>query len=440
MTLIKSNEPYISEVESVRDNMGKSIRLSGFVHRVRDMGEFAFIILRTPKSLIQCVYQPDICKTDGGTVKDGCCIEITGVAVEESRAMNGFEIRLDAVKILSTPYEELPVALGKKYLNISLDTDLSLRQITLRSPSRKAIFSVSSGIERAFCEYLRANGFIQIHSPKIALAGAEGGANMFKVDYFGTDAYLTQSPQIYKQMCAGAFGRVFEVGAVYRAEKHNTSRHLNEYTGLDFEMGFINGMQDIMEIETGMLWHIIDVLENEYKDEFEILGAKLPKKAPIPSLTFEEAKQILKSEYNSPSKNKFDLDPNEEQLLCRYAEEKHGSEFIFITHFPSSKRPFYAMDDPENPKLALSFDLLFRGLEITTGGQRIHDYEQQVEKIKRHGLKPEDFESYLMMHKYGMPPHGGLGIGLERLVMKFLDLSNVREASLFPRDMTRLVP
>jgi nondiscriminating aspartyl-tRNA synthetase len=237
----------------------------------------------------------------------------------------------------------------------------------------------------------------------------------------------------------GVFERVFEIGAVYRAEKHSTSRHLNEYIGLDFEMGYIDSMYDVMAMETGMLKAVIDTLKKDYAEEINMLKADLPEITTIPALTFAEAKEILKS-INKATKNPYDLDPDEEQAICDYAKEKLNSEFVFITHYPSSKRPFYAMDDKENPKLALSFDLLFRGLEITTGGQRIHDYNEQVEKMIKYKLNPENFESYLMIHKYGMPPHGGLGIGLERLVMKLLNLTNVRQASLFPRDLTRLDP
>ena len=231
------------------------------------------------------------------------------------------------------------------------------------------------------------------------------------------------------------FDRVFEIAPVYRAEKHNSARHLNEYIGLDFEMGFIKDMTDVMQMETAMLRHVMGYISENYKPELELLGAKLPEVGDIPAVTFFEALDIL-----GKSRNQFDLDPTDEVKLCEYAKEKYGSEFIFVTKFPGMKRPFYAMDSKDDPKLAESFDLLFRGLEITTGGQRIHDYDEQVAKLERYGIAPEELESYLSIHKYGMPPHGGLGIGLERVVMKLLDLDNIRQSSLFPRDMHHLDP
>ncbi|NCB29317.1 MAG: aspartate--tRNA(Asn) ligase, partial [Clostridia bacterium] len=283
-------------------------------------------------------------------------------------------------------------------------------------------------------------GFTHIHTPKIVSAGAEGGANIFKLDYFGQQAYLAQSPQFYKQYTAGIFGRVFEIGNVYRAERHNTSRHLNEYIGLDFEMAYIDSMNDVMEMETGMLKYVLDYVRTHCAAEVELLKAEIPVIDRIPTLRFHEAKEIMLEQYGHKSKNRYDLNPDEEVMLCDWAKKTHGSDFVFVTHFPSSKRPFYAKDDPEDPKLALSFDLLFRGLEITTGGQRINDYDEQIQKLRDRKMDETLFESFTMLHKYGMPPHGGLGIGLERLTMQLLKLDNVRLASMFPRDMTRLVP
>jgi aspartyl/asparaginyl-tRNA synthetase len=293
------------------------------------------------------------------------------------------------------------------------------------------------GVVSGFREFMLAEGFTEIHSPKIVSAGAEGGANIFKLKYFDKDAFLTQSPQFYKQTCVAFFDRVFEIAPVYRAERHNTSRHLNEYIGLDFEMGFIDSMYDVMQMEVAMLRYTVEYIASHYQNELKILGASLPEVGEIPCVTFEEAMEILRG----PGKKiKTDLDPEDEVKLCEYAEKEYGSELIFVTHFPSAKRPFYAMDDPENPRLALSFDLLLRGLEITTGGQRIHDYGEQVAKMERMGLNPSDFADYLNIHRYGMPPHGGLGIGLERLVMKLLSLQNIRQSSLFPRDLNHINP
>ena len=237
----------------------------------------------------------------------------------------------------------------------------------------------------------------------------------------------------------GVFNRVYEIAPVYRAEKHATSRHLNEYIGLDFEMGFIDSMYDVMAMETAMLKYICEYLKENYADEIRFLDANIPTIKEIPSIKFIDAITMLRGD-NGGTGKKFDLDPEDEVNLCKYAKEKYDSDFIFVTHFPSSKPPFYAMNSREDPREAYKFDLLFRGLEITSGGQRIHDYDEQVQKMLVQGLDPKDFESYLEAHKYGLPPHGGLGIGLERLLMKMLELSNVRETSLFPRDINRLMP
>ena len=347
---------------------------------------------------------------------------------------------LSAVKVLGRPYEQLPVPLGKKYMGLSLDVDLPLRPITLRHPRKQAVFRIQGAIADGFAEYMQSQGFTHIHTPKIVVAGAEGGANLFKLDYFGNPAYLAQSPQFHKQYLAGAFGRVFEIGSVYRAERHNTSRHLNEYIGLDFEMAYIDSMYDVMEMEVGMLKSVMQYVKEHCPEEIAMLNAEIPEIGEIPTIRFHEAKQIMEEKYGHKSKNRYDLNPDEEVLLCQWAKEEHNSEFVFVTHFPSAKRPFYAMDDPEDPKLALSFDLLFRGLEITTGGQRIHDYQEQMDKLEARKMNAELFESFTMLHKYGMPPHGGLGIGLERLTMQLLGLNNVRDASMFPRDMNRLEP
>lgn len=293
---------------------------------------------------------------------------------------------------------------------------------------------------RGFREFLHGEGFTEIHSPKIVKVGAEGGANIFKLDYFGQKAFLAQSPQFYKQTMVGVFDRVFEVGPVFRAEKHATTRHLNEYTSLDFEMGYIDSFADVMEMETAMLQHVMAVLKSEYAPQLELLSVELPKVESIPQVTFVRAKEMVAEKYNRKIRDPHDLEPEEEQLIGQLFKEEYGADFVFVTHYPTKKRPFYAMDDPEDPKHTLSFDLLLRGMEVTTGGQRIHDYDMQIAKMERLHMDVADFESYLMAHKNGLPPHGGLGIGLERLTMKLIGESNIREATLFPRDINRLIP
>nr|WP_242981311.1 aspartate--tRNA(Asn) ligase [Ruminiclostridium sufflavum] len=423
------------------DNLQNSseLTLNGSIYKIRDMGSFAFIILRTARYLVQCVFDPQKCDADLNTLVENSSIKVSGSIVLDKRAENGFELHLNYITVLSSPYAQMPISINKKGLNISLETNLENRPYILRNHKQRAVFKLQEGIVSGFRNYMLANGFTEIHSPKIVESGAEGGANIFKLDYFGEKAYLAQSPQFYKQTMVGVFDRVFEIAPVYRAEKHNTSRHLNEYIGLDFEMAYIDDMYDVMAMETGMLRAVMEELKANYSQELKLLNVDLPEIDFIPALTFMEAKGILK-ESGRKIKNYYDFEPDEELAVSEFIKKEYNSEFVFITHFPSSKRPFYAMDDKVDPDYALSFDLFFRGLEVTTGGQRVHDYTEQVQKMTDKGLDPAEFESYLMIHKYGMPPHGGLGIGLERLLMRLLNQQNVREASLFPRDLSRLSP
>ena len=419
---------------------GKEIRMNGAVHTIRHMGEVAFIILRKSRGLVQCVYEAGITDFDIRELKEESAVEVMGVVKAEERAPQGFEIRLKEIRVLSRPAEPLPLAVSKWKLNTSLETKLSLRPISLRNVRERAKFKIQEGIVRGFRDYLLSRDFTEIRTPKIVARGAEGGSNVFKLEYFNKKAELGQSPQFYKQTMVGVYDRVFEAAPVFRAEKHNTTRHLNEYTSLDFEMGYIDSFRDVMDMETGMLQYVMRLLEQEYKKELDMLGVTLPEVGRIPAVRFDQAKELVSRKYDRKIRNPYDLEPEEELLIGRYFKEEYGSDFVFVTHYPSKKRPFYAMDDPADPRFTLSFDLLFRGLEVTTGGQRIHDYREITAKMEKRGMDPEDIASYLMIFKYGMPPHGGLGIGLERLTMRLLDEQNVREASLFPRDVTRLEP
>ena len=419
---------------------GKEIRMNGAVHTIRHMGEVAFVILRKSRGLVQCVYEAGITDFDIRELKEESAVEVMGVVKAEERAPQGFEIRLKEIRVLSRPAEPLPLAVSKWKLNTSLETKLSLRPISLRNVRERAKFKIQEGIVRGFRDYLLSRDFTEIRTPKIVARGAEGGSNVFKLEYFNKKAELGQSPQFYKQTMVGVYDRVFEAAPVFRAEKHNTTRHLNEYTSLDFEMGYIDSFRDVMDMETGMLQYVMKLLEQDYKKELDMLGVTLPEVGRIPAVRFDQAKELVSRRYDRRIRNPYDLEPEEELLIGRYFREEYGSDFVFVTHYPSKKRPFYAMDDPADPKFTLSFDLLFRGLEVTTGGQRIHDYKEITAKMEKRGMNPEDIASYLMIFKYGMPPHGGLGIGLERLTMRLLDEQNVREASLFPRDVTRLEP
>ncbi|MDE7171919.1 MAG: aspartate--tRNA(Asn) ligase [Oscillospiraceae bacterium] len=423
--------------EIAEGGQNNPVTVHGAVHTLRDMGGLAFLTLRMARGAVQCVCAPDVLPEG---LCEECCVELSGTVREESRAPGGFEIAAERIEVLSRPAAPMPVPLGKGPLKLNLDTELALRPAALRHLRERAVFKVQEGLVRAFRDYLTGEGFTEVHTPKIVHAGAEGGSNIFKLDYFGKKAYLAQSPQFYKQTMVGVFERVFEVGPVFRAEKHATPRHLNEYTGLDFEMGYIHSFYDVIEMETGYLRHAMALLAKEYAGELELLEVELPAVDKIPCLRFDDAKRLAADKYGYKIRDPYDLEPEEEVHIGRYAREELGSDFVFVTHYPSKKRPFYAMDDPDDPKYTLSFDLLFRGMEVTTGGQRVHGYAAQVAKMEERGMDPAGFESYLMIHKHGMPPHGGLGIGLERLTMKLCGLDNVRYACLFPRDRSRLEP
>ena len=439
--MVKNDDVAFSDFKSYENQI---VSISGYVHRIREMTGFAFVIIRTARDLIQCVYAPEFSDYRWDErLREEACVKVYGKIVKsvDAKGNERFEMQIHDIKILSLPAADLPIVINKKQLDgIQLNTILDLRPVSLRNPKERAIFKLQEGIARGFREFLAGQGFTEIRSPKINFAGAEGGTNVFKLDYFGKQVYLAQSPQLYKQALVGVYNRVFEIAPVFRAEHHDTSRHLNEYISMDLEMGFINSFEDIMNMETGALKYIMNLLKTEYAEEVELLKADIPEITEIPTMKFMDAKKLIMEKFHYTPSDMKDFDPEEEALLGKYAKNELNSDFIFITHYPSKKRPFYTMDDPENPDYTLSFDLLFRGLEITSGGQRIHDYDEQVKKMIKCGMNPEEFETYLMLHKYGAPPHGGLGIGLERLTMHLLGRKNVRETTMFPRDINRVTP
>ncbi len=425
-------------LEEAKQNIGKEIEFEACVHKIRNMGSISFVVVRTAFNVIQTVYSPDTCKDSIEGLREGYFVWVKGTVKENTKDFAGIEIELSEIRLISTPAAEYPLKISQGRLNCSIEVNLDNRTVALRNPYERAIFKLQEGIVHGMHKFMHENDFTEIHTPKIVAQGAEGGANIFRLDYFQKSAFLNQSPQFYKQAAVAFFDRVYEIAPVYRAEKHATSRHINEYIGLDFEMGYIDSMYDVMAMETAMLKSIMEYIKENYQNEIKILKADIPEITEIPSIKFCDAIELLRG--GEGNGKKFDLDPEDEVRLCEYAKEKYNSEFIFVTHFPSSKPPFYAMNSREDPREAYKFDLLFRGLEITSGGQRIHNYDEQVAKLKAQGLDPDDFKSYLEAHKYGLPPHGGLGIGLERLLMKLLNKNNIRETSMFPRDINRLIP
>ena len=300
------------------DMIGKEVKLNGAIHTIRDMGDVAFVVLRKREGLVQTVFEQGVTDFDLKELKEAATIEVVGTVAKEDRAPNGVEVRLKSIRVLSEPTEPMPIPIGKWKLNTSLETKLALRPISLRNVRERAKFKIQEGIVRGFREFLQKQGFTEIRTPKICAKGAEGGANLFKMEYFHKPAVLAQSPQFYKQMMVGVFDRVFETGPVFRAEKHNTKRHINEYTSLDFEMGYIDSFEDIMAMETGFLQYTMELLQKEYAKELKMLGVQLPKTDKIPFVRFDEAKKLVSEKYNRTIKNPFDLEPEEEVLISQY--------------------------------------------------------------------------------------------------------------------------
>ena len=300
------------------DYTGKTVKVNGTVHSIRDMGTIAFIVLRKREGLLQCVYEETAADFDLKQLKEEAAVSVEGIVAESEKAPGGVEIRLTGISVFSIPSEPLPIPVSKWKMNTSLETSLNLRPVSLRNIRERAKFRIQEGVVKGFRNFLYEQGFTEIHTPKIGSRGAEGGANIFKLDYFHRPAVLAQSPQFYKQMMVGVFERVFETGPVFRAEKHNTKRHLNEYTSLDFEMGYIDGFEDIMAMETGVLQNIMKTLITDYGKELDILRITLPEVRQIPAVRFDEAKRLVSEKYNRPIKNPYDLEPEEEQLIGQY--------------------------------------------------------------------------------------------------------------------------
>jgi len=424
-------------VKEARQKIGNRIRLCGWVHRIRDLGNLTFVLLRDRSGLIQVVLEGK----DHPELRLETVVQVEGRVAPNEKVPGKVEIQEARVEVISAvEYDHLPLSINSGAIKEGLDTILNHRVLSLRNPLVHGIFLVQQEIIRIFREFFRAQGFTEIQTPKIVAEGAEGGAELFSVKYFKKRAYLAQSPQFYKQMMVAAgYERVFEVGRTYRAELHNTNRHLNEFISLDVEMGFIKDENDLMAIENEFLRHLFASLPETCGEELARYGVELSDPGVIPRLSVGEAQALLKAEYGK-SLPPGSIDAEAEKLLGQYVKAKTGSDFLFLTGYPVSKRPVYAMPEEEDPNLTKSFDLLYKGLEITTGGQRIHNYRMLYEKMLAFGMNPEDFSFYLDTFKYAVPPHGGFAIGCERLTMQLLNLANIREASLFPRDVDRMTP
>ncbi len=431
-------------IGSLREHIGAEARIEAWVDVARNQGKMAFFDFRDRTGIVQGVVfgKPEILEI-AKELRSGYVVAITGKVNERPEKMrndkvqNGdLELEITAIDILAEA-EPLPFA---EDAELNLDTLLDYRPITLRRERERAIFKVQAEILVAYRSYLNSQGFVEFQAPKLVGGDAEGGAEVFKVKYFkGVEASLATSPQLYKQIMAGVFERVFAVGPTFRAEKSATTRHLSEISMMDLEMAFIKDHTDVINLVTGLMRAIVAHVNTTCAAELTFLQEPLalaPEEFPV--MTLREAQELIKKETGVDKTKEPDLEPEDERFLCEYARKNLGSDFVFVTHFPTSKRPFYTHVDPETPEYTRSFDLLFRGLEMCSGGQRVHKYADLVQRIKDKGLDPEKFQFYLQAFKHGIPPHGGIGMGLERLTAKFCGVGNVKEATLFPRDINRI--
>ena len=430
-------------------HIGEKVRLKGWVNMRRDHGKILFLDMRDRSGMVQLVVIPDheAAYTASKECRNECVIEVTGVAklrpggAERSNTSGSIEVEVEELHVLSSPESPLPFEIAEGGLeSLHLDTLLNNRTFSLCNRKTQGIFRLYSLLLLSYAEALRSRGFLEVKTPRIVNAATEGGANFFKIKYFDRDAFLAQSPQFYKQAGASVFERVFEIGPVFRAEPHFTTRHVNEYISLDGEMAFIESVGDVMNELESILFEVFEKIGEKGKEELEQWGATVPERVPIPRMKLTEALQILEKEYGKKMENgEIDIDPEGERMICEHVKKETGSDFVFLTHYPTAIRPFYTM--PSNdPQFTESFDLLFRGLELVTGGQRIHDYQKLTESIKRRGMNPEDFSNYLDTFRYGCPPHGGWGWGSERTIQQLLGLPTIKQAVLFPRDVKRLTP
>lgn len=434
-------------ISQTPEHIGEKVSLAGWVHVRRDHGKLVFIDLRDRSGIIQTVIIPDGVKAYeiAKDIRSGAVVRMEGIVKERpASACNNetpigcVELEVSDIFVLSRSEGDLPIDISQEKMDLQLETLLNNRMLAIRNPRVAAIFRIYAELLHAYADIMRADGFLEIKTPKIVEAATEGGANVFKIKYFERDAFLAQSPQFYKQAGAGAFERVFEIGPVFRAEPHYTTRHVNEYISLDAEMAFIEGIEDLMKQMEKILSFVMASIEQLCIGELAAYGATVPKIGVIPRMKLTEALDILDKQYGKKMEE-VDIDPEGERLICEWVKKTYDSDFVFLTHYPRSIRPFYAMPGPD-PQYTESFDLLFRGVEIATGGQRIHDYKQLIANIKSFGLEPEAFSGYLEMFRNGMPPHGGWGMGSERIVQRLLELGSIKETVLFPRDVKRLSP
>lgn len=424
--------------------MGETVTIAGWLHRLRDMKNFGFAIIRDRSGLVQAVLNPEQLESLRGLQVE-TVLKLSGKVVKKQskdKNANEVEVQVDAMEILSPVMDTPPVEINNHDLDANLDTLLDNRVVTLRHPKQRAIFRVQAAIVHGFRAYMERQGFTEIFFPVLSGAASEGGAEFFEVNYYDRKATLSQSAQLYKQITMGVYEGVYGLSYSFRAEKFGTSRHLTEFNQLEFEMGFVTDIEELMEVEEAAIREMFATVERDCATELSLLGVKLPPLGEkFPRISLKEALLAYKTEGGVDETKEPDLSPAAEKWLSTvWAPEHFGSGFVFVTDWSPAKRPFYAKVDPANPENTLTFDVIGFGSEITSGGLRINRYDEQVQRLKDKGLNPADFEDYLTMHKYGIPPEGGWAIGLQRFTQNILQLSNIKEATIFPRDVQRLRP
>ncbi len=431
-------------VKDLAVKLGQEVIVAGWLHNLRDMKNFGFAILRDRTGLAQVVLEAAQLEQLKGLQLE-TVIKITGLVKEKkSKDPNTKEVEVQCtvLEILSPVVDVVPVEIAKPDLDVNLDTLVDNRVVTLRHPKQRAIFRVQAALVRGYRAYMEAQGFTEIFFPVLAGAASEGGAEFFKVDYYGREATLTQSAQLYKQITMGVYGGVYGLSYSFRAEKFATSRHLTEFNQLEFEMGFVDDMEEVMAHAEGSIRAMAATVVRECANELTLLDVTLPPLGEkFPRITLKAALEAYRDEGGVDETSEPDLSPAGEKWLSTvWGPKHHDCGFIIVTDYPTSKRPFYALRDPNDPTNTITFDLVGFGSEIISGGMRVNRYDEQLQALKDKGLDPSQFEDYLMMHKYGIPPEGGFGIGLQRLTQNLLGLANIKEATIFPRDVQRLRP
>jgi nondiscriminating aspartyl-tRNA synthetase len=419
---------------------GEKVLLAGWLHRRRLLKSVAFLIVRDAAGLAQTVITDPVLRAEVEQMTEESVVEVEGTAVANEAAPGGVEVEVATVRVVS-PAQPPPFDLYRPELKASLPTQLDHAAVALRHPRRQAALRLEAAAGHGFRSALDAQGFVEVHTPKIVASATESGANVFGINYFGRPAYLAQSPQFYKQTMVGVFERVYEVGPVFRAEPSDTIRHLAQYTSLDVELGFIRDHRDVMPVLRDVVAGMVESVASRASAQVQALGLTLPDvPAEIPWVHFADAQAMITADTGESLAGEPDLAPAHERWLGDWARREHGTDFVFVVGYPMVKRPFYTHPDPARPEFSNSFDLLFRGMELVTGGQRLHRYDDYLAALAARGESTEPYSGYLEAFRYGMPPHGGFAIGLERFVMRLTEAANIREVTLFPRDLHRLTP